>query len=66
MHTVRWTDIDCIESAGEFTYRDMTLAVGPHQIARWKDDPDGRFALSVSASPDGRKKAALVKFYPSL
>lgn len=66
MRTIRWNDVGFTEAAGEIAFQDMMLAVGPSQIARWKDDPDGRFALSVSPSADGRKRAALVKFYPSL
>ena len=66
MRTIRWTDVGCTEAVGEVAFQDMMLAVGPHQIARWKDDPDGRFALSVHSLSDGRKRAALSKFYPSL
>lgn len=66
MRTVRWIDVGFTEAAGEIAFHDMMLAVGPSQIARWRDDPDGRFALSTSHGPDGRKRAALSKFYPSL
>ena len=66
MRTVRWKDVGFTEAAGEIAFSDMMLAVGPSQIARWKEDPDGRFALSVNAGSDGRKRAALSKFYPSL
>lgn len=66
MRTIRWTDIGFTENTGEIAYNDMVLAVEPNQIARWKDDPEGRFALSVQAAADGRKRAALSKFYPSL
>lgn len=66
MPTIRWNDIGFTEKTGEIAYNDMILAVEPNQIARWKDDPEGRFALSVQAAADGRKRAALSKFYPSL
>lgn len=66
MPTIRWSDLNCTETAGKIMFKDMLISVGPKHIDCWKDDPDGRFAMAVRAQVDGNKTADLVKFYPSL
>ncbi|WP_156419305.1 hypothetical protein [Aureimonas sp. AU12] len=45
------------------TFRQYSLAIGEADIARWEDDPDGRFKLVTSDDP---ATAKLGTFYPSL
>ena len=66
MPTVRWSDVDLTEAAGEVAFKDMLISVGTEQIAHWQADPDGRFGIAITTGADGRKTAELAKFYPSL
>jgi hypothetical protein len=64
MSTVSWKDVAFTETAGLVSYGDVTLNVTNEHITRWKEDPDGRYA--VMATPDEASPADLGKFYPSL
>ena len=62
MTTLGWDNIKFAETPGLVRFRELLVSIGPEHIARWKDDPDGRFQLKyVSAGT-----AELEKFYPSL
>jgi hypothetical protein len=64
MSTVSWKDLAFTETAGPATFGDWTLTVKDEHIARWKEDPDGRYA--VMATPDGVSPVDLGRFFPSL
>jgi hypothetical protein len=64
MSTISWKDVTFTETAGPIRHGDVTLNVTENHIARWKEDPDGRYA--VIAAPDDASPVDLGKFYPSL
>ena len=64
MSTVSWKDVAFTETAGPASFGDQTLTIRDEHIARWRDDPDGRYA--VTPSPEGVSPVDLGKFYPSL
>ena len=64
MPTVSWKDIGLKDVAGPTPYRDRMLDLTDANITRWREDPDGRFAL-----PDALEvgeNVPLEKFFPSL
>jgi hypothetical protein len=63
MLTIGWNDIARAKAPGSVTFRQYSLAIGEADIARWEDDPDGRFKLVTSDDP---ATARLGTFYPSL
>ncbi|GGD28504.1 hypothetical protein [Aureimonas glaciei] len=64
MSTVSWKDVTFTETAGPICRGDVTLDITEDHIARWKEDPDGRYA--VMAVSDYVSPVELGKFYPSL
>ncbi|RYE78861.1 MAG: hypothetical protein EOP19_20930 [Hyphomicrobiales bacterium] len=64
MSTVSWKDVASTETPGPASFGDLTLTITEQNIAQWKDDPDGRFA--VMETPDGVSPVDLGKFFPSL
>jgi hypothetical protein len=64
MPTMGWRDAAFTEASGPVRFRNVTVQIGPQHLARWKDDPDGRFGVTPSAVDP--TKAELGKFYPSL
>jgi len=64
MATVSWRDVAHAKVPGPVTVGDYSLELRSEDIARWVDDPDGRFKLLIG---DARPQAArLGTFYPSL
>ena len=64
MLTIGWRDVEFGEAPGLVRFRDLMVTLKAEHIARWKDDPDGRFQLRLNAQ--GTETAELEKFYPSL
>ena len=64
MSTVSWKDVAFTETAGPASFGDLTLTIKEEHIVRWKEDPDGRYA--VMPAPEGISPVDLGKFYPSL
>jgi len=64
MQTVSWKDISYTEVAGPTSFGNLALRITDEHIARWKEDPDGRYA--VMPAPEGVSPVDLGKFYPSL
>jgi hypothetical protein len=64
MHSIGWREVDYTAMPGIRQVRDFTIMLLPEHIARWKEDPDGRFEVKSSANQNAL--AALGQFYPSL
>ena len=64
MSTVGWKDLAFTQTPGPTSFGDHMLVVTEEHIARWKDDPDGRYAMMPSA--ESASPIDLGKFYPSL
>lgn len=64
MSTVSWKDVAFTENAGPASFGDLTLTIKDEHVVRWKEDPDGRYA--VMPAPEGVSPVDLGKFYPSL
>ena len=42
---VSWSDLNNVDQAGEYPFRDGTITVTFAEIAVWKKEPDARFQL---------------------
>jgi hypothetical protein len=42
---VSWTDLNNVDQAGEYPFRDGTITVTFAEIAVWKKEPDAQFQL---------------------
>ena len=42
---VSWSDLNNVEQAGEYPFRDDTITVTFAEIAVWKEQPDAQFQL---------------------
>jgi hypothetical protein len=63
MQTVSWRDVAHAKTPGPVSFGDYSLDLRTEDIARWVEDPDGRFKLVVSET---LPQAKLGMFYPSL
>ncbi|WP_188913137.1 hypothetical protein [Aureimonas endophytica] len=64
MPTIGWRDVAHVEVTGPVRFRSMTVQIRSEHVARWRDDPDGRF--NVHASSADPTVGELGKFFPSL
>ena len=64
MPTLGWDSIGFSEAPGQVRFRDFIVSITEKHIARWKDDPDGRFKLRLTS--EAANTAEPEKFYPSL
>jgi hypothetical protein len=42
---VSWSDLNNVDQAGEYPFRDGTITVTLAEIAVWKKEPDAQFQL---------------------
>jgi hypothetical protein len=63
MSTVTWKDLEFASVPGAINFRDRLLNVGEDHIARWQEDPDGRYSLKQSTEGSDPQ---LDRFFPSL
>lgn len=64
MPTIGWRDVAHTKVTGPVRFRSVTVHIGAEHVARWTEDPDGRFKVKSSSSDPTR--AELGTFYPSL
>ena len=64
MPTIGWNDIAFGDAPGQIRFREFLVSITAEHIARWKDDPDGRYRLKLLS--ETARTAEPEKFYPSL
>ncbi|WP_056499841.1 hypothetical protein [Aureimonas sp. Leaf454] len=64
MRTIGWGDVNHMRDTGAALVENEIVAINGENIAKWMDDPDGRF--EVRAANGNGEPASLGRFCPSL
>lgn len=56
---VTWTDVNSVQEAGEFPFRDGTIFVNFAEVTIWKQNPEAKFQLMRKHPIQGQPKYVL-------